>query len=69
MALIQLKDKEPVKREEFDKNKAEYLSEYKARAESEALSAFLARLRKDHEKEIRINERFLDPKTSASDDS
>jgi len=67
MALIQLKDKEQVKREEFDKNKAEYLSEYKARAESEALSAFLARLRKDHENEIRINERFLDPKTTADD--
>jgi peptidyl-prolyl cis-trans isomerase D len=69
LAVLQLKDKEPAKREDFEKNKAEYVSQFKARAESEALTAFVARLRKEHEGEIRLNERFLDAKTSVRDDS
>jgi parvulin-like peptidyl-prolyl isomerase len=69
LAILQLKDKEPAKREDFEKNKAEYLSEYKARAESEALTAFVARLRKAQESKIVINERFLDAKPGAGDDS
>jgi len=69
LAVLQLKDKEPAKREDFDKNKAEFMSEFKARAESEALTAFLSRLKKAKESEIQINERFLDPKTDARDDS
>jgi peptidyl-prolyl cis-trans isomerase D len=69
LAILQLKDKEPAKREDFDKNKAEYVSEYKARAESEALTAFVARLRKAQESKIQINERFLDAKPGAADDS
>jgi hypothetical protein len=69
LAVLQLKDKEPAKREDFDKNKAEYMSEFKARAESEALTAFVSRLKKAKESEIQINERFLDPQTDARDDS
>jgi hypothetical protein len=69
LAVLQLKDKEPAKREDFEKNKAEYVSEFKARAESEALTAFVARLRKEHEGDIRMNERFLDAKATARDDS
>jgi peptidyl-prolyl cis-trans isomerase D len=69
LAVLQLKDKEPAKREDFEKNKAEYVTEFKARAESEALTAFVARLRKEHEGEIRLNERFLDAKTDMRDDS
>jgi peptidyl-prolyl cis-trans isomerase D len=69
LAVLQLKDKEPAKREDFEKNKAEYVSEFKARAESEALTAFVARLRKEHESEIQLNERFLDPKSDKRDDS
>lgn len=69
LAVLQLKDKEPAKREDFDKNKAEYVSEFKARAESEALTAFVARLRKARDGEIQINERFLDAAASDRDDS
>ena len=67
LAVLQLKDKQPARREDFDKNKAEYLKEYKARAESEALTTFVARLRKDREKDIRINERFLEVKAGRDD--
>ncbi|HWO12561.1 MAG TPA: peptidylprolyl isomerase, partial [Polyangiaceae bacterium] len=69
LAVLQLKDKQPPRREDFDKNKGEYLDEYKSRAESEALTAYIARLRKAHESDIRINERFLDVKTRPGDDS
>lgn len=69
VAVLQLKEKEPARREDFEKNKAEYMSEFKARAQSDALTAFVARLKKAKEREIEINERFLDPKTDARDDS
>jgi peptidyl-prolyl cis-trans isomerase D len=69
LAVLQLKDKEPAKREDFEKNKAEYMEQFKARAESDALTAFVARLKKAKESEIQINERFLDAATNASDDS
>jgi hypothetical protein len=69
LAVLQLKEKEPAKREDFEKNKAEYMAEFKARAESDALTAFLARLKKAKESEIQINERFLDAATNARDDS
>jgi peptidyl-prolyl cis-trans isomerase D len=69
LAVLQLKDTEPAKREDFEKNKAEYMEQFKARAESDALTAFVARLKKAKESEIQINERFLDAATQASDDS
>jgi peptidyl-prolyl cis-trans isomerase D len=69
LAVLQLKDKEAPKREDFDKNKAEYVSEYKARAESEALTALVTRLRKAQESKIVVNERFLEVKPGAGDDS
>jgi peptidyl-prolyl cis-trans isomerase D len=69
LAVLQLKDKEPAKREDFEKNKAEYMGQFKARAESDALTAFVARLKKAKESEIQINERFLDAATNARDDS
>lgn len=69
LAVLQLKDTQPPRREDFDKNKGEYLDEYKSRAESEALTAYIARLRKAHESDIRINERFIDVKTRPGDDS
>lgn len=69
VAVLQLKDKTPAKREDFDKNKAEYLDEYKARAQSEALTAYVSRLRKERESAIRVNERFLEVKAGAGDDS
>jgi peptidyl-prolyl cis-trans isomerase D len=69
LAILQLKDKEPARREDFEKNKAEYVNDYKARAESEALTALVTRLRKAHESQIVINERFLEAKAGAADDS
>jgi peptidyl-prolyl cis-trans isomerase D len=69
VAVLQLKDKEPAKREDFEKNKAEYMEQFKARAESEALTEFVARLKKAKESEIQINERFLDTKADAKNDS
>jgi peptidyl-prolyl cis-trans isomerase D len=69
LAVLQLKDKEPAKREDFEKNKAEYAQEFRARAEADALTAFVARLRKQKESEIKINERFLDGKADERDDS
>jgi len=46
LAVLQLKDKEPAKREDFEKNKAEIMNEFKSRAESDALTSFVARLKK-----------------------
>ncbi len=69
LALLQLKDKEAAKREDFDKNKAEYVGEFKARAEAEALTAFVSRLRQARAGEIQINDRFLDARTETPDDS
>lgn len=69
LALLQLKDSEPAQREDFEKSKAEYLSVLEARAESDALTAFVARLRKAREGEIQINERFANPKVDERDDS
>jgi peptidyl-prolyl cis-trans isomerase D len=69
VAVLQLKDTQPPRREDFEKNKAEYSNEFKSRAQSEALTAYIARLRKDHESEIRINERFLEVKAGSGDDS
>lgn len=68
-ALLQLKDKEPAKREDFEKEKAEVMRQLSERAESDALTAFVNRLRKAREHEITINQRFLDAKGEAADDS
>jgi parvulin-like peptidyl-prolyl isomerase len=69
LAVLQLKEKQPAKREEFDKEKGEFLRELKDRAEADALLALVTRLRKEHASEISINERFLDAKDKAGDDS
>jgi peptidyl-prolyl cis-trans isomerase D len=69
LAVLQLKDKEPARREDFDKEKAEIMRELSERAEADALTAFVNRLRKAREHEISINERFLEPKSTAADDS
>lgn len=68
-AVLQLKDKEPALREDFEKEKAEIMRQLSERAQSDALTAFIGRLRKAREHEISINERFLDPKGDAADDS
>jgi peptidyl-prolyl cis-trans isomerase D len=69
LAVLQLKDREPAKREDFDKEKAEFLRQLKERAQSDALTAFVASLRRAHEQEITVNEKYLDPKTPTQDDS
>jgi peptidyl-prolyl cis-trans isomerase D len=69
LALIQLKDKEPAKREEFEKNKAEYVAAFKGRAQAEALTTFVSRLRQARASEIQINERFLEARAETADDS
>jgi peptidyl-prolyl cis-trans isomerase D len=67
LAVLQLKDREPAKREDFEKEKSDVMREMKARAEAEALSAHVARLREARAKEISVNQRFLDDKTTADD--
>jgi len=67
--VMQLKDREPAKREDFDKEKSEFMRELKERAEVEALTAYVARLRQAHESEITINPRFLEDKALDADDS
>ncbi len=67
LAVMQLKDREPAKREDFDKEKLEFMRELKQRAESEALTAFVSRLRQSRESEIMVNARFLEDKSSADD--
>ncbi|HKO92930.1 MAG TPA: peptidylprolyl isomerase, partial [Polyangiaceae bacterium] len=69
LAVMQLKDREPAKREDFDKEKSEYMRELKARAEVEALTAYLDRLRRAREAEITVNPRFLEDKAGIADDS
>jgi len=67
LAVLQLKDREPAKRADFDKEKSDFMREMKQRAEAEALSAHVTRLRQAREKEISVNHRFLDDKTPADD--
>jgi parvulin-like peptidyl-prolyl isomerase len=67
LAVMQLKDREPAKREDFDKEKAEVMREIKQRTESEALTSYVSRLRQSREKEIQINARFLEEKSTADD--
>jgi peptidyl-prolyl cis-trans isomerase D len=67
LAVLQLKDREPAKREDFEKEKSDFMHEMKLRAEAEALSAHVARLRQEHEKDINVNRRFLDEKTTSDD--
>jgi parvulin-like peptidyl-prolyl isomerase len=67
LAVLQLKDREPAKREEFEKDKSDFMHELKQRAEVEALTAHMARLRQAREKDITVNHRFLDDKTPADD--
>ena len=66
---MQLKDREPAKREDFDKEKSEFMRELKERAEVEAVTAYLARLRQAREAEIIVNPRFLEDKVGNADDS
>jgi peptidyl-prolyl cis-trans isomerase D len=67
LAVLQLKDREPAKREDFEKEKSDFMREMKQRAQAEALSAHVARLRQAREKDINVNRRFLDDKTTADD--
>jgi parvulin-like peptidyl-prolyl isomerase len=69
LAVLQLKELEPAKREEFEKQKVEFMRELRDKAGFDALAAVIARLRKVHEGEIVVNERFLDAKDNAADDS
>jgi hypothetical protein len=65
--VLQLKDREPAKREDFDKEKTEFMREMKQKAEVEALTAHVNRLRSAREKEITVNPRFLEDKSAADD--
>jgi peptidyl-prolyl cis-trans isomerase D len=67
VAVMQLKDREPAKPEDFEKEKSEFIRELKARAEVEALTRYVARLRQAHEGQININQRFLQDKVSSDD--
>jgi peptidyl-prolyl cis-trans isomerase D len=67
LAVMQLKDREPAKREDFDKEKAEFMRELKERAEAEALTAYVSRLRQSREADIQVNARFLEDKSTADD--
>jgi hypothetical protein len=67
LAVMQLKEREPAKREDFDKEKAEFIRELKQRAEAEVLTSYISRLRQSREKEIQVNARFLEEKATADD--
>jgi len=67
LAIMQLKEREPVKREDFDKEKVEFMRELKQKAEVEALTAHVTRLRQAREKDIVVNPRFLEEKSAADD--
>jgi hypothetical protein len=43
------------------------MRELKQRAEAEALTAYVSRLRQSREKDIQINARFLEDKSTADD--
>jgi len=68
-AIMQLKDKEPAQREDFEKEKHDFMAEVTERAKAEAVTAFVARLRKARETEITVNQRYLEEKASTEDDS
>jgi peptidyl-prolyl cis-trans isomerase D len=68
-AIMQLKDKEPAKREDFEKEKHDFMAEVTERARAEAVTAFVGRLRKAREAEITVNQRYLEEKASTEDDS
>lgn len=67
LAVMQLKDREPARREDFEKEKAEFMRGLKERAEGEALTQHVARLRHAREGEINVNPRFLEDKVRDDD--
>jgi hypothetical protein len=67
LAVMQLKDREPARREDFDKEKVEFMRGLKERAEGEALTQHVARLRHAREGEINVNPRFLEEKVRDDD--
>jgi peptidyl-prolyl cis-trans isomerase D len=67
VAVMQLKDREAARREDFDKEKGEFIRELKERAEAEALTQYVARLRHAREGQINVNSRFLEDKVRDDD--
>jgi len=67
--LIQLKEKNPASRAEFDKNKASILGPMTAAKASEALSHYIADLRKKAGDKLKTDPRFAEePKSSSRDE-
>lgn len=69
LAILQLKDKEPVTPEAYAADKAEFVRELRERAQSDALNAYVSRLRQAHANDIVIDQRFLEQKDNAANDS
>jgi hypothetical protein len=64
LAVMQLKDKTAVDQAEFDTEKAKIVSQLRLMKQAEALSSYVARLRKVVEDQITINQDMVNPPKS-----
>ena len=67
--VVQLKEKELARREDFDKDRAELLRGLRGAKEQEALARYVAQLRRDAKGKIEVDERLAEePKGGTGDD-
>jgi hypothetical protein len=72
VAVLQLKEKKPATREDFDKDKHDIVSQIKEVAQADALARYVKSLKERSKDAVVVNPRYLDPdadKTRDNDDS
>jgi hypothetical protein len=67
-ALLQLKEKTPATREDFEARKQEILRELQIRKQSDALVSYVRRLRDEMQSKIQIDARFLSDEQGSKED-
>jgi hypothetical protein len=69
VAVLQLKEKDPVSRADFDEERTEVLRDFRQQAQLDALASYVERLREAAQDKINVNARYLDASQDDSDDS
>ncbi|HVU04451.1 MAG TPA: peptidylprolyl isomerase [Polyangiaceae bacterium] len=68
LVVIQLKEKTVATREEFEKEKGPIVRSLELEKRADALTRYMARIRKNHEAKIEVNERMLEEPKNADKD-
>jgi peptidyl-prolyl cis-trans isomerase D len=68
LAVLQLKEKRPATREDFDKDKHEIVSQIKETAQADALARYVKSLKERSKDAVVVNPRYLDPDADKTKD-